>query len=47
MADPARKFVWDEWPVEQFTQKLHELFGQNPTRRVQRSSRPPEVSPRH
>jgi hypothetical protein len=30
MADPARKFMWDEWPVEQFTQKLCELFGQNP-----------------
>jgi hypothetical protein len=29
-ADPARKFIWDEWPVEQFTQKLCELFGQNP-----------------
>lgn len=30
MADPARKFMWDEWPVEQFTQKLCELFGQDP-----------------
>ena len=30
MADPARKFMWDEWPVEQFTQKLGELFGQDP-----------------
>ena len=22
--------MWDEWPVEQFTRKLCDLFGQNP-----------------
>ena len=30
MAELASKFMWGDWPVDQFTQKLCELFGEDP-----------------
>jgi hypothetical protein len=30
MAEPASRYIWADVPVDQFAQKLCELFGKNP-----------------